>query len=119
MVDFALYTIWIAFPVFFFGLALWSKLELLGGKGRRADSKDLLSQAVFVSVCVGIAILADKFLLPKLPAYLPEDFLPLGFFRILLLPFIFLVAAKIVGPSKDLRILRAPTPVESRKKRKR
>lgn len=119
MFDIVLYTIWIAFPVFFFTLALWHKLEVIGGKGRNEEVRDFLSQGVFVSFCVVLAYLVDKFALESIVSFVPPDLIPLNFFRVILLPFIFLLGAKVVGPSKEIRILRAPKPTENRSKRRR
>ncbi len=105
--------------MFFFGLALWNKLELLSGKGKSEDVKDFVSQGFFVTFCVAIAYVIDRFLLADMVSFVPEDLIPLGFFRIILLPFIFLIGAKIVGPSKEIRILRAPRPIENRKNKRK
>lgn len=119
MVDFAIHSIWIAFPVFFFSLALWNKLELMSGKGKSEDVKNFFSQGVFVTICVILAFIIDAYFLESIASLFPDDLFPLWFFRVILLPFIFLIGAKVVGPSKEIRILRAPKPVGNRSKRKR
>ena len=100
----ALYIIWFLLPVFFFGVGLWGKLESFGNKYRRENSGDFFRQGTFVLICCIVALVIDQFILESLVETLSPEFIPLGFYRTLLLPVILLVAALIIGPSKDIKI---------------
>lgn len=110
-----LYGAWIALPLFFFLTALWGKLETASDKRKREDVRDFFYQGIFVSVCVGIAIIIDQYFLEAIANSLAPEYLPLGFFQVILLPFILLVAAKVIGPSADIRITKAPRPTERKR----
>ncbi len=111
-----IYIVWYLIPVFFFVIALWSKLEHLSGKNKRDNPADFFKQGLFVTACVIAAILIDKFLLQPLVPKLAGDLLPLGFFQVLLLPVVLYLAARIVGPSKAIRITKAPRPSERKRR---
>lgn len=113
-----LYVIWFAIPGFFFLMALWGKLETTSGKNKRDDIRDFFYQGLFVLGCVFAAVLIDTYILPQLVAAFAPEQLPLGFFEVLLLPAILLLAAKLFGPSQEIRIKKAPHPTESRKRRR-
>lgn len=117
MTRYVIYAIWAVLPIFFFVVALWSKLEEFGSKSKkRDDAADFFRQGLFVLICVIISVVIDRFFLEKLVAPL-SDFLPESFFRIALLPTILLLAARFVGPSKQIRITKSARPTE-RKVRK-
>ena len=105
-----LYVIWFLLPLFFFIIALWAKLEQLSDRPKRQNPGDFFRQGVFVLVCVLISVVIDQYLLAALVDFLSSDWLPLGFFQALLLPFVLYLAARIVGPSQDVLITRAPKP---------
>lgn len=113
----ALYVIWFLIPAFFFLTALWSFLERLGGKEQKATGMDAFRQGIFVLGCVAMCVLIDRTVLEDLVATLAPDWLPLGFFEALLLPFILFVAAKVFGGSKEILITKAPKPSQVRRKR--
>lgn len=113
----AFYVIWCLIPIFFFTLALWSKLEVLSGQVKKDNPGDLIRQGGFVSICVFIAILIDQYLLPELYPKFSPDWIPYGFYQLILLPAIFYVASRVIGPSTDIRISKAPKP-SSRKVKK-
>jgi len=115
----ALYVIWFLCPTLFFLLALWSKLEHIGGRLKRDNPADLLSQGAFVLVCVLISIAIDKTLLPAVADTLAPTVLPLGFYQALLLPFVLVVAAKIYGGSKAILITSNKTPKPKQRNRGR
>lgn len=111
----ALYVVWFILPAFFFLVALWAKLEALSGKTKREKPGDFVKNGFFVLACVLLAVLIDTYFLEHLVDNL-VPFLPLALFQILLLPFILLVAAKLLGGSKEIRISKAPR-TSQRKKR--
>lgn len=113
-----LYAVWILIPVFFFTLALWSKLEQASGKPKRDRPDDLVKQGFFISICVVVSIFLDQYALPPLYEMISVSFIPLGFFQVLLLPFVFVVLAQVIGPTKDIKITKAPRPTENKKKSK-
>lgn len=68
-------------------------------------------------MCVLFAIAIDQFILEALVNILSPEWLPLGFFQVILLPIILLIGAKLVGPSDKIRVSR-PGGSSSRDKRK-
>lgn len=110
MVSIVIHTIWFLIPAFFFLLALFSKLEELSGRSRKANIPDLVRQGSFVLGCSLVAYIIDRFLLQgMLKDYRPE-WLPLGFLQLILLPLVLYVAAAIFGPSRQILIKKAPRP---------
>ena len=114
----ALYVIWILVPLGLFLLVLWAKLEQIAGKNKVENIPDLFSQAVFVTACSGITYLLDTYLIDIAYASLSPDFIPIGFYKILLLPFVLLLGAKVWGGSKDIMISTAPNTDAARRKKK-
>ena len=113
----AFYVIWCLVPTFFFGLALWAKLENVSGQTRKDNPGDLFRQGGFVALCVGVAILLDQYLLPDLYSKFSPDWIPYGFYQLVLLPFILYLASMIIGPSTDIRISKAPKPSQRKTKK--
>lgn len=103
-----LYVIWFLIPLFFFSIALWSTLESAGGKHKRENPGDFFRQGVFALVCVLISVAIDQTVLEGLVGTFSPDFIPLGVYQVLLLPFILYLAARILGPTQDIRIKKAP-----------
>jgi hypothetical protein len=103
MVTF-LYIIWFCLPLFFFTIALWSKLEAMSGKDKRENFGDFFKQGVFVTGCVLLAVAIDQYVLADLVAAVSPDFIPLGLYQFLLLPFILYIGALAVGPSKSISL---------------
>jgi hypothetical protein len=99
-----LYIVWFLIPTTFFVLALWSKLEHASGQPKHASAADLFNQGIFVLVCVFVAILIDRTMLQSIADAIAPTILPLGFYQAFLLPLVLLIAAKLVGPSKDILI---------------
>jgi len=102
----AIYIIWFLIPLFFFTMALWSRLEQVGGKSKRENPGDFFRQGVFVLVCVLISIGIDQLLLEDIVSSVSPAFIPLGFYQIVLLPLVLYLAALISGPSKAIKIQR-------------
>jgi uncharacterized membrane protein len=100
----ALYVIWFLCPTFFFVLALWAKLEQMSGSVKKHDPISLFRQGVFLLICVLIACLVDTYVLEGMVASLSPDFIPLGFYQIMLLPVILVIGAQVIGPSSTLLI---------------
>ena len=104
----ALYIIWFLIPGFFFLMALWAWLEKLSDKQRQQNPKDFLKQGLFVLLCSLIAVVIDAFALESIANSLLGDYIPLPLLQILLLPVILYIGAISIGPSKQIRINRAP-----------
>ena len=100
----ALYVIWFLLPLFFFVVALWTKLENFSKKNYTQSAAEPFWQGILLLVCCFVALGIDQYLLESLWDTLSPDFIPLGFYQVMLLPVVILAAAKIVGPSKDIRI---------------
>ena len=103
-----LYVIWFLFPVFFLLMALWSKLEQVGGKKRQEHPEDFLRQGVFVLCCVLVAVGINEYVLPRVVAAYSPEAVPLQFYQVVLLPLVLLIGAKIMGPTSDLKISKPP-----------
>ena len=112
----ALYIIWFLFPAFFLLLALWGKLEQMGNKQKAQNPGDFFKQGVFVLFCVIIAVFIDQQILEGLVSSFSPDFIPLGFYQVLLLPLLLLVAAKLVGPTTTISLKKKQHPKGKRKR---
>lgn len=111
----ALYIIWALIPLFFFLMGLWSTLEQMSGKQKKDNPGDFFKQGFFVLGCVLVSVLIDRYVLAQIVQGLLGEILPLEFFQVILLPLILLIAAQLIGPSKEILISKAPHP--SQKKR--
>jgi hypothetical protein len=116
----ALWVIWILCALFFFLMALWSKLEQWSHKttkhGRQAV--EFLRQGIFVSFCVVITMVIDYYLLEDLLLPLLPDFMPIDFPRIMLFPVVLYIGALVTGGSKAEHITKAPKVSQNRSKKK-
>lgn len=112
MFDFMLYAAWAACPLLFFGMALWGRLEQASGRAQKQNPGDFLRQGVFLIICVAAAYLIDAYALERAVTYASPRSIPLWFYRVLLFPLILLVAAMVIGPSKDIKIAKAPRPTD-------
>jgi len=115
---YVLYGIWILLPVFFFGLALWTGLERISGKQPQEHPTDYFRQGLFVASCVAAAFAFDAYLLADLVHFLGFDDSWLWFFRLILLPIILFLGAKLLGGSHPVRISEvSPSSRHERRKR--
>lgn len=113
----ALYVIWFLLPLFFLLVSLWTFLEKKsGGDSRKDKASEFFGQAMFALLCVGIAVAIDQYMLQGFVAAVSPDWIPLGFYQIVLLPFVLYVAALAIGPSKQIFITR---PYGGKKKKRR
>ncbi|MBN8549669.1 MAG: hypothetical protein J0M12_10170 [Deltaproteobacteria bacterium] len=112
-----LYIVWFSIPLFFFGVALFATLERLGGKEKKGGTADAWRQGFFVLACVGVAVLIDRTVLPDIVDSIAPDYLPLGFFEVILLPLVLYLAALLFGGSKEILIGQAPKPTRGKRKR--
>lgn len=108
----ALYVIWFLIPLFFFVMALWCWLEEMGGKTKKENPGDFLKQGLFVLACVLISIVIDRYALEAVVTSVLNDWVPLGFVQIMLLPIVLYVGALLLGPSKEILIGKAPHPTK-------
>lgn len=111
--DFVLYAFWFLFPLFYFLIALWAKLESVGNKHKREDAGDYVRQGTLVLVVAVVCVVIDQYFLRALVdstfgVILPFD-VPFGFFRIVLFPLVLILLAKVLGPSREISISKAPT----------
>jgi len=111
-----LYTVWVLVPGLFFLIALWGRLEQISDKQKAQNPGDFLDQGFFLAGCVVFCVLFDLFILDSLVGSISQDLLPKWFFQVLLLPCVVYIAAIWFGPSRQIRISKAPTP--SARKRK-
>jgi hypothetical protein len=103
-----IWILWVLFATIFYLLGLWSALECRRKGLSMQEARDLFKQALFITVCVVFAMVVDHFGLPIFKnAYL--DDVGYGVARVLLLPLILMVAAVLIGPTKPIRVTRAPT----------
>jgi len=108
----ALYVIWFLIPSFFFLMALWSQLEKLSGRQKKENAEDFFKQGIFVLGCVLFAALIETYSLDFVTNAIFQGMVPKGVLQVLLLPLILFIAAKLLGPSQELRIGKAPRPSE-------
>jgi hypothetical protein len=108
----ALYIVWFAIPTFFFLMALWSSLEKLSGRPKKENPEDFFKQGLFVLGCVLLAVLIETYAIDFITNSIFQAIVPKGVWQVLLLPLILLIAAKLLGPSQDIKIGRAPRPSE-------
>ncbi len=101
-----LYCIWALLPLFYFGMALWSKLESLSNADKPQNPGDFIRQGVFVTLAVFAAIFFDQFILEWVCDLVGRGLLPPTLFRIVLLPLVLLALAKITGPTRAIKINR-------------
>ena len=116
MLQKILYILWFMLPLFFFGLALWSKLEKVGGKKQQDHPSDFIRQGVFVLFCVLIAVGIGQCFLKSFVDFLAIPGLPFGFLQWMLLRLVLWLLAQLIGPTKDIQISKSPNP--SRGKRR-
>ncbi len=110
------YVAWLGIPFIFFTLALWSKLEEMSGLPKKDRPGDLMRQGGFMLICGCLAVGFDYFFLDSLYVSLSPPFVPFELYELLLLPVVLLVAAKFIGPSKDIKISKAPNPSKYKKR---
>lgn len=102
-----IYSLWGLFTSIFFLMALWTFLEKVSGRDKRDQPWEYLKQGFFVLACVGVSFLIDNLFLEDLVSATFGDMIPLGFFQILLLPFVLLTGAKLIGGSKPILITKS------------
>ena len=110
----ALYVIWFLIPAFFFLMALWSLLERWSGRPKKENSEDFAKQGAFVLVCVVACVLLDQYAIEAFHREFLQGLVPLGFLQVILLPVVFFIGAKLIGPSQEIRISKAPHPSEKK-----
>ena len=112
-----LYTIWFSLPGFYFLSALWSWLERIGNKERRESPAQQLFQALFCLLCAFLTVAVDQYLLETIANALIPDWFPLIFYQVFAFPAVLYIGAKLVGPSKEILISRAPSPTTKGRRR--
>lgn len=114
----AIYIIWALIPIGFFLLALWAKLEKMSAQSwAKERAGDYFRQGLFVLVCVIISVAIDTYFLESLSEAIMPDLVPLWFYEIMLLPVVLYIGALISGPSKEIKISRAPRRSDPRKRK--
>lgn len=108
LADYILYGIWFLFPLFYFVIAAWGKLERVSGERNRDDLGDYVRNGTIALAAVGIALAIDQFLLPSLKDTLLTDIMPYFFFRVMLYPVVFVLVNMALGPSKKINIEKSP-----------
>lgn len=111
-----LYIIWLLIPGFFFLLALWAKLEKMGKSSQKQNPADFFRQGTFLLICVVISIIIDALFLDAIVGMLDFMSFPKGVFQFLLLPVVCVLLAMVIGPSKEIRIGKAPRPSERKRR---
>ena len=117
MTRIVLYTIWFSLPGFYFLSSLWSGLERVTNKERRESPKQQFMAGLFCLACAFVAVGIDQYLLERIAESLIPEWLPLLFYQVFVFPAVLFIGAKILGPSKEILISKAPTP--TRRKRTR
>lgn len=91
------------FPLTYLLIFLWGLIGKVSNKDKGQSNTDFFYQFLFVSAATTITLLIDYFILPYIFPYLPE-LLPQGVVRFVLFPITFAILAKIIGPSKEIKI---------------
>ena len=116
--DTVIYIIWASIPTFFFLMALWLKLESISGKKKHNDEViDFLRQGGFVLVCVAVSFLLYEFLCIRYLNPMLDGIVPAPLIKLFVLPVVLYIAALIFGPTKDIKITKAPHPSANRRRR--
>ena len=113
--DIAFYIIWTLIPLGFLLAALWAKLESMGSSAsqkRAKEAVDLFKNFLFLAACCGITFLIDINFSKQIVEPLMPSFVPLGMFRVLLLPIVLYIGALLLGGSKPIRIKKSPRPTQ-------
>lgn len=116
MVTF-LHIIWFTLPAIFIAIAIWSKLEALSGKPNRGEIRGYLKQAAFLLACAFIALGIESWFLEDFVISYLEPVVPLDLARIVLLPLVLLVAAKLLGGSKPIQLTSSRVSQERNRRR--
>ena len=95
---------WFLLPLTLFLMALWNYLERRSPGGNVRSATDLFKNGLFTLGCCVVALLIDWYLLEDLVNAVSPSFISLGVYQFLLLPFVLLVAFKIMGPSKEIKV---------------
>ena len=112
----AIYILWGLLTLFFFGMALYGRLEQLSGKGKHERPGDLFKQGLFVLLCVGISVAIDQYFLEDLVSGFSPTWIPYPFYQVMLLPIVLYIAARVIGPTKTIAISKAPDAEAARRK---
>jgi hypothetical protein len=106
MATYVLYGIWFLLPISFFCLFLWAQLEKWGGSRTKQNPGDFMRQGCFVTLVIALCMGIDQILFEA--NALALDWQTLWLLRVLLLPAGLYVASMVIGPSKDVKIAKAP-----------
>ena len=112
-----LHIIWFSLPAIFVFIAIWSKLEALSGKANRGQIGGYLKQAAFLLVCALVSLGIENWFLEDFVVSYLDPIIPLDLARIVLLPLVLLVAAKLIGGTKPIQIKSSRVSRERSKKR--
>jgi hypothetical protein len=93
---------WLSIPTTFFLGALWSFLESKSSSPKKRDPLDIAKQGLFVLACAISCITIDITLLPSIHEMVVGFGIPLGMLQFLLLPFVAIILAKLIGGSKPV-----------------
>lgn len=91
--------IWLLIPALYYTIALWGFLEKRGRSVKKQNPGDFFKQGTFILIAVGLTFIIDLYLIEDIATILPS-IMPLLLLRIILLPFVLLLVAKLTGGSK-------------------
>jgi len=113
----AVFVIWGILPSFFFLMALWGWLEGLRSstKKRTDEVRDLLRQGAFILCCVAATFGLYRLIVTPYLNPILEPFVPPFLVQLLLLPLVLYIGALLAGPSKEIKISKAPYPTKRRR----
>jgi hypothetical protein len=100
---------WILFALSFYLFSLWTFLECVRKKRTYREAKEFLKQGIFVSVCVGLAILVDIYFMPTIEENYFSGSLTFDIVRFFTLPVILFIGSVTLGPSTPIRINKPPS----------
>ncbi len=98
--------LWVLAPVVFLLFALWAVLER-SAKNKATHPAEHLSAAAFLGVCGIVSYGIHKFVLDWFVT-LVDTGLPRNLFLLMVWPMVLFIGAKIIGPTRKIRIEKAP-----------
>lgn len=100
--------VWLFLPIVFLLLALWARLEQVGGKTQQDHPIDYVRQATFLAVCGIITALINHFFIDWIVSVIPFG-LTKGLAQFLLYPCVLAIGAQLWGPTADVLISKSRT----------
>jgi hypothetical protein len=100
----ALHFIWWTIPSILVCLSVLAFFDGSKNRVRRGEARDLFRNSIFVVGCIVVSYLIEWYGLDLLEGSVIVEFIPLSFFKWLLLPIVLYFGALFMGPSHSVKI---------------